>query len=218
MTKKHQIMLIEDNQEFRSVLEFSLSGESDMEIGRQCSSAEFALRVLENDSAAKAPTLILLDLNLTGMTGLEALPALKEMAPQTPIIILSQSNRETDVLTAIAKGASGYLLKSSTVDQIIDAIREVIAGGSSLDPKVASYLLKQIRAHAPDDDVNTILTTREREVLEQLAEGYVKKEISDKLGISYRTVDTHIRHIYEKLHVNNGPAAVNVAHKLGLFQ
>lgn len=218
MTTKYQIMLVEDNQEFRSVLEFSLSGEADMEVCRQCSSAEFALRVLGDMGKDNGPDMILLDLHLTGMSGLEALPQLKEAAPETPIIILSQSDKESDVLTAIASGASGYLLKASTVDQVVNAIREVIGGGSSLDPKVATYLLEQIRKSAPEEGADKILTAREMEVLHQLAEGLVKKQISDELGISYRTVDTHIRHIYEKLNVNNGPAAINAAHKLGLFK
>lgn len=218
MTTKLKIMLIEDNQEFRSVLEFSLSGEPDMEVTQQCSSAEFALRVLDDQRNSETPDMILLDLHLTGMTGLDALPLLKQAAPKAPIIILSQSDNEADVLTAIAQGASGYLLKSSTVPEVVEAIREVIAGGSTLDPKVATYLLKQIRQHAPQDWATEILTDREMEALHLLAEGFVKKEISDKLGISYRTVDTHIRHIYEKLDVNNGPAAINAAHKLGLFK
>ncbi|CAA6677708.1 MULTISPECIES: response regulator transcription factor [unclassified Lentimonas] len=216
--KKIQIMLIEDNREFREVLEFSLADEPDMEVTNQYSSAEFALRVLHDQPDINIPDLILLDLQLTGMSGIEAIPRLKKAMPKAQIIILSQSDNEGDVLKAITEGASGYLLKSSTVTQVIEAIRTVMDGGSSLDPRVANYLLKQLRTNLKKTEVQSLVTNREMEILGLLAEGFVKKEISDKLDISYRTVDTHVRHIYEKLNVNNGPAAVNAAHKLGLFK
>lgn len=211
-------MLIEDNREFREVLEFSLADEPDMEVTNQYSSAEFALRVLHDQPDINIPDLILLDLQLTGMSGIEAIPRLKKAMPKAQIIILSQSDNEGDVLKAITEGASGYLLKSSTVTQVIEAIRTVMDGGSSLDPRVANYLLKQLRTNLKKTEVQSLVTNREMEILGLLAEGFVKKEISDKLDISYRTVDTHVRHIYEKLNVNNGPAAVNAAHKLGLFK
>ncbi|MGJ8653792.1 MAG: response regulator [Opitutaceae bacterium] len=216
--QKIQLMLIEDNREFREVLEFSLADEPDLEVTNQYSSAEFALRVLKDQPGVNVPDLILLDLQLTGMSGVEAIPLLQEAMPKAKIIILSQSDKESDVISAIMSGASGYLLKSSTVTQVIEAIRMVMAGGSSLDPKVANYLLNQLRAKCTDDEVQDLITNRELEILSLLAEGLVKKEISEQLDITYRTVDTHVRHIYEKLNVNNGPAAVNAAYKLGLFR
>lgn len=217
MTDPKKIILIEDNREFREVIEFSLESECDMEVIDQYGSAEFALRVLKENSAV-LPDLILLDLQLTGMNGLDAIPLLLDAVPDVEIIILSQSDREEDVLKAIAAGASGYLLKSSTVTQVIEAIRIVLSGGSSLDPKVAAYILKKLRNQLPKKAIEGILTSRELEILSLLSEGLVKKEISTELGITYRTVDTHVRHIYEKLNVRNGPAAVSVAYKIGLLE
>lgn len=210
-------MLIEDNREFRDVIEFSLEDEPDMEVVSQYGSAEFALRVIKDNSRKDIPDIILLDLQLTGMCGLEAIPNFLELLPKVQIIILSQSDREQDVLKAITLGASGYLLKSSRVEQVVEAIRVVMDGGSSLDPKVAVYLLDKFRKSASKEVAEGIITERELQILKLLAEGFVKKEISDQLGITYRTVDTHVRHIYEKMDVRNGPAAVNMAHKLGLF-
>ncbi|MGJ8651167.1 MAG: LuxR C-terminal-related transcriptional regulator [Opitutaceae bacterium] len=218
MNKSIKIMLIEDNREFRDVIEFSLADEADMEVVSQYGSAEFALRVIKDRPNTGIPDVILLDLQLTGMNGLDAIPRFLEILPKVQIIILSQSDNERDVLAAIATGASGYLLKSSTVAQVIEGIRIVMSGGSSIDPSVAIYLLKKLRVASPSDVTGGILTERELEILNLLAEGLVKKEISDQLGITYRTVDTHVRHIYEKLDVRNGPAAVNMAYKLGLFR
>jgi DNA-binding NarL/FixJ family response regulator len=218
MNKTIKIMLIEDNREFRGVIEFSLADQADMEVVSQYGSAEFALRVMKDAPNKNIPDLILLDLQLTGMSGLEAIPLLFEFLPKVQIIILSQSDREQDVLTAISLGASGYLLKSSKVEQVIDGIRLVVDGGSSLDPSVAIYLLNQLRSVSSRESIEGIITERELETLKLLAEGFVKKEISEQLGITYRTVDTHVRHIYEKLDVKNGPAAVNMAYKLGLFK
>ncbi len=210
-------MLIEDNPEYRDVVEFALQNDSDIDLQHLFSTAEVALRRLQELSAVNAPDLILLDLNLPGMTGLETIPWIKKYSPETEIIILTQSNKQADVLSAISQGASGYLLKSSTVDQIKDGIRTVISGGSSLDSDIARFILNTLQDTLPKPTQATPLTEKETEILALLAEGLQKKEISAKLKISNNTVDTHVRHIYEKLNVKNAPAAIHTAHKKGLF-
>ena len=216
-TKKTKIMLIEDNPEFREVLEFALADEENIEVMARFGSAEFALNEIRDLRGKNLPDLILLDLQLTGMSGLEAIPYLQKSIPHVKIIILSQSDRSEDVLRAISLGTSGYLLKSSTISDVIEGIEVVMEGGASLDPKVAGLLLKTVKNCLPKKEMQDFLTKREMEVLELLANGFLKKEISDKLNISYPTVDNHIRNIYSKLDVNNGPSAVNAAHKLGLL-
>ena len=133
------------------------------------------------------------------------------------IIILTQSDREQDVLRAIALGASGYLLKSATLDEITESIQTVMGGGAPLDKGVARFILESLQTRLPKDEDQPQLSDRELEIIQLLAEGLVKKEIASRLHIGYSTVDTHVAHIYEKLNVSNAPSAVNRAHRLGLF-
>lgn len=217
MKQKIRVMLVEDNPEYRKVIEIALSDEHDLELISQFGTSEIALRSLQDMSTRKEPDLVLLDLRLPGMDGLESLPHFLSVLPDTKIIILTQSDNEADILRAISQGASGYLLKSSTIDQITHSLRTVMEGGASLDAGVARFLLETLKDRLPKQAIENLLTHRELEILTLLGEGLVKKEIADKLNISYTTVDTHVSHIYQKLGVTNAPSAVNKAHRLGLF-
>ena len=212
-----KLMLIEDNPEFRKVLRLALMRDAAIELTSEFGTAEIALRSLHNGSVPGSPDVILLDLRLPGMGGLDALPHFTITAPQAKVIVLTQSDCEADVLRAIALGAAGYLLKSSTITQIKEGIRTVIDGGASLDPGVARFLLKTLQARLPKTSIDETLSERELQILALLGEGLVKKEIADRLGITYPTVDSHVQHIYEKLQVHNAPAAINIAHRLGIF-
>ena len=210
-------MLIEDNCEYRDVIRFALEDEPQMEIIDHFTTAEMAIGSLREDRAGRTPDVILLDLRLPGMSGLEALPYFREKIPDTKIIMLSQSDNEADVIRAITLGATGYLLKSSSVLQLKESIRSVIVGGASLDPTVARYLVNALKSKPSTSVMEQLLTHREVEILELLADGLSKKEICDRLGIKYPTVDSHVRHIYEKLDVKNAPAAVRRAYQVGIF-
>lgn len=217
MTKNIRIMLVEDNLEYREVVRLALEQTQGVELTKQFGTAEIALRTLQNSSPGEQPDLVLLDLRLPGMNGLDALPQVFQSAPNAKVIILTQSDREQDVLRAIALGASGYLLKSATLDEITDGIHTVMAGGAPLDKGIASFILKSLQTRLPKDEVQHVLSDRELEIIQLLAEGLVKKEIASRLQIGYSTVDTHVAHIYEKLNVANAPSAVSRAHHLGLI-
>lgn len=217
MKRPVTVMLIEDNPEFRKVIRLALMRDAEIDLTSEFGTAEIALRSLRDGSAPGDPDVILLDLRLPGMGGLDALPHFAGSAPQAKVIVLTQSDTEADVLRAIALGAAGYLLKSSTITQIKEGIRTVIEGGASLDPGVARFLLKTLQSRLPKTSTEATLSERELEILALLGEGLVKKEIADRLGISYPTVDSHVQHIYEKLKVHNAPAAINIAHRLGIF-
>ncbi|MEX0321867.1 MAG: response regulator [Puniceicoccaceae bacterium] len=217
MSKPIQIMLIEDHMGYREVIERAVKREPGMELTSQFGTAEIALRSLQDTSKPPSPNLILLDLNLPGMSGLEALPWIKQYSPNSEVIVLTQSDRESDVLQAISLGASGYLLKSSTVRQITAAIHTVMEGGATIDPNVARYILDTVKNIKPKEEPEKHLSDREREILTLLADGLVKKEIADKLEISVTTVAYHVKHIYEKLNVQNAPAAVAKAFRMGMF-
>ncbi|RLS53109.1 MAG: DNA-binding response regulator [Planctomycetota bacterium] len=212
-----KVMLVEDNPEFRKVLRLALSRDAVIELASEFGTAEIALRSLRDGSVPSCPDVILLDLRLPGMGGLVALPHFTSTAPHAKVIVLTQSDCEDDVLRAIALGAAGYLLKSSTITQIKEGIQTVINGGASLDPGVAKFLFKTLQARLPNAKAEGLLSVRELEILALLGEGLVKKEIADRLGITYPTVDSHVQRIYEKLQVHNAPAAINIAHRLGIF-
>jgi DNA-binding NarL/FixJ family response regulator len=217
MKKKIRILLVEDHPEYREVIEMLLGREPDMELLAQFGSSEGALQRLQEQPRRLEPDVILLDLNLPGMSGLDVLPLFGKAAPAARIIILTQSNKEADVLRAITLGASGYLLKSSSRKQVTDGIRTVMAGGATLDAGVARFILKSLQERLPKADAAPQLSRRELDVLALIAEGLAHKEIAGRLNIGSTTVVTHINHIYEKLNVANAPAAVDKAHRFGLF-
>lgn len=217
MNRKIRIMLVEDHPGYREVITRMLKSQSDIELISQFGTAEIALRTLQDTSKQNVPDLILLDLNLPGISGLEALPLFIKHAPAAKIIVLTQSDRKEDVFTAISQGVSGYLLKSATAQQIKEGIYTVMKGGASLDPGMAKHILDAMKTRTRGIGPDKVLTERELEVLSLLGEGLVKKEIADQLNITVSTVVDHVRHIYERLNVQNAPSAVHKAHRLGLF-
>ncbi len=212
-----RVMLVEDNPRYREVIALALKQEPAIQLASQFGTAEIALRSLRDPANGERPDLILLDLRLPGMDGLEALPLFLAAAPGAKIMILTQSDSEADVLRAISLGATGYLLKSSTVTTIVEGIRTVVGGGASLDAGVARFIINTLKTRLPKGGAEVLLTGRQMEILTLLSEGLLKKEIAERLKISYATVDEHVAHIYERLGVRNAPAAVNKAHLLGLF-
>ena len=211
-------MLVEDNRDYRSVIEHALEVEPDIELVSQFSTPEIALRSLEDHKTRKVADLILLDLRLPGMDGLEALPWFLKALPDAKVIILTQSDAEADVLQAIKLGAAGYLLKSTRADQLIDGIRNVMSGGASLEAGVARLIIETLQTKLPDNKPEQLLSKRELEILTLLAEGLAKKEICNQLKISYSTVDTHVAHIYNKLDASNAPAAISKAYRKGILK
>lgn len=216
MSSKTRIMLIEDHPKYRKVIEMAMKNEEDMFLNSMFGAAEVALRNIKEGK--NNPELILLDLNLPGISGIEATPLIKALIPETKIIILTQSDHEADVLSAIQQGADGYLLKKSTVTQIKEAVRTVMNGGASLDGGVAQFILQKIQKNPRKITPDNPLSDRELEILMLLGEGLLKKEISNQLNISYGSVATYIRRIYEKLNVLNAAAAVSKAHRMGLLE
>lgn len=212
-----KVTVIEDNSEYREVIKLALEYENDLQLISQFGTAEVALRTLQNAKPEELPELILLDLHLPSMNGIESIPFIKQISPEIKIIILTQSDSEADVLNAISEGADGYLLKSAALDQITQSIRKVMKGGATLDPSVAKFILNTLKHKLPKSEVEATLTSRELEVLELIASGLVKKEIAAKLNIGYTTVDSHVGNIYKKLDVRNAPEAISKAFKQGIL-
>ena len=215
--KTTKVMLVEDHPSYRRVIERALSSCAAIELTSMFGAAEIALRNLENPAVTDVPDIILLDLNLPGISGLDSIESFLKAAPSAKIIVLTQSDDESDVQTAIRRGAQGYLLKSSTVVEIIEGIEIVSHGGAMIDKEVASHVLKIIRDKPEQIEPQIVLSSREREILDLLSQGFVKKQIAEELNISYGTVATYTRRIYEKFDVQNAPAAVDIAHRKGLL-
>ena len=219
MNKNINIIMVEDHPEYREIVEMAISRQDGMELTEQFGTAERALEHLRHlDEHDDMPDVILLDLNLPGMDGLEALELLATEAPATRIVALTQSDHEEDILKAVSLGASGYLLKSSTVQQLIESIKHVMQGGASLDARIAGFVMGELKARLPHQELEKMLTAREIEILGLMAEGMVKKQISEKLGISVTTVISHVGNIYEKLEASNAPSAIAKGFKLGILK
>lgn len=150
----------------------------------------------------------MVDINLPGISGVECIRRLKPIMPETQFVILTVYEDANHIFSALAAGATGYLLKRARREELIAALKDVHAGGSPMSSNIARQVVKSFYqgrplAHCPAD-----LSAREREVLELLASGYLYKEIAEALGISVPTVNTYIRRIYEKLHVRSRAQAV----------
>ena len=208
-----RVAIIEDNSAYRKAVGYALSEVDDIETSGSWSSWETARPDLEKK---ETPHVLLMDLGLPGIGGLEAIPLIRKINPSIQVLVLTEFDDKPKVFQAISEGASGYLLKTGSVDEIITGIREVVAGGAPLNARIARMVLTTFSKITPRDP-DTILTARETEVLKLLSEGFIKKEAADQLDISYHTVDMHVRNIYQKLQVHNLSGAVSKAIKRGLL-
>ena len=212
-----KIILIEDNPEYRRAISMTMERSEGYQLVGKFGSAEQALAELQKPDTSNDIDIVLLDLGLPKMQGLESISWIEKYAPAAKIVVLTQSDKRADVIEAIQQGASGYLLKSSSMQEIREAISLVMQGGATLDPSVAKYLLDQIQSRGPSGLSDFNLSARELEVLELISRGLLRKEIARVLSISENTVVTHIRHLYDKLNVSNAPAAIRKAYESGIL-
>ncbi len=207
MEKDIEIWLIEDNASYRRSVARAIESESGMCCRGDFDSFEAALQRFESPDG---PDVVLLDVGLPGIDGIEALGEICKLQPEASVVILTVFDDHDKIFRALCAGASGYLLKTSKVEEIADAIRQADEGGAPMTPRVASRVLKFF-SHQPSSQKagsKYDLTAREQEILALMSEGLIKKEIADRLDISLHTVSTHLRSIYEKLHVNTNTGAV----------
>lgn len=199
------VALVEDNDQLRGTLARVLNRAPDCKCVGQFASAEAALAELP----ALRPDVVLMDINLPGMNGVECVRQLKQSLPGTQMLMLTAYEDTENIFNALAAGASGYLLKRTTSAELIAALRDVQAGGSPMTTHIARKVVQSFqRAPATAAAPTEGLSQREQEVLDGLAQGLIYKEIAEKLGISYETVHTYIRRIYEKLQVRTRTEAV----------
>ncbi len=198
------VALVEDNAALRKSLVLILEGSP----GFRCVGDYPDGKAVTQGLLATRPQVVLMDLMLPDTTGVELVRELKPKLPSTQFIMLTVVRDHERLLAALQAGATGYLLKHTPPAEVLEAIREVHAGGSPMSPAIARLVVTSFRERPAAREPLPDLTPREREVLELLAKGFFYKEIAAKLGITFATVHTHLRGVYEKLHVRSRTEAV----------
>ena len=198
------VSIVEDNAQLRGTLCRLIDREEGFSCVSQFGDAESALETLPKEK----PDVVLMDINLPKMNGVECVRKLKQVAPEILVVMLTAYEDTENIFAALSAGASGYLLKRAPRAELLEAIREVKQGGSPMTTHIARKVVQSFQKPAASNDPTENLSTREQEVLDCLSHGLMYKEIAEKLGISYETVHTHIRRIYEKLQVRTRTEAV----------
>jgi DNA-binding NarL/FixJ family response regulator len=203
---KIKLAIVEDLEEVAEGLSEFINRDNELQLVGTFRTAEAAALELP----LIKPDIVIMDINLPGMTGIECIRQVKKTGTTAQFMMFTVYENNDQVLEALKAGATSYLLKKTPPAQIIEAIKELNSGGSPMSATIARKLviLFQDQPHGANAEAS-VLTPREKEVLECLAKGMLYKEISDQLGISFHTVRQHIRTIYEKLHVQNKTEAIN---------
>ena len=204
MKKVITVSIVDDETDLRQQITQYLAAASNIKCKSSYASAEEALRCLPQDR----PDVILMDINLGEVDGIECVRRLKEVMPDAQVLMLTVFEDTDRIFRALAAGASGYLLKRQPAKRLVEAIEEVSEGGSPMSAPIARKVVQSFRANVPQNVESAGLSEREQTVLKGLAEGLAYKEIADQLKISIHTVRNYVRRIYEKLHVRTRVAAV----------
>jgi DNA-binding NarL/FixJ family response regulator len=200
------VAIVEDDVPAREILAGWIRNTEDFRCVDEFDDAETALAKLPHEK----PSVVLFDINLPGMNGIECVRKLKPILPDTQFVMVTVYEDANHIFNALSAGASGYLLKQTRRTELIDALKDVHAGGSPMSSQIARKVVQSFRRSGSETDGTNDLSPREREVLELLARGYLYKEIAERLTISVPTVSTYIRRIYEKLHVRSRAQAVAI--------
>ena len=199
------ISIVEDQTVIRNGLMAILSMSPDFQLLECHESAESLVEWLPK--AIRKPDIIIQDIGLPGMNGLECLVQIKKDHPFVKVMIFTVFDNDNNVFEALKLGADGYILKKETPEKIMDALRDLQEGGAPMSREVARKVMDSFKGTS-SDNVSDLLSNREYEILQHLAKGYLYKEIADNLSISISTVKQHIHHIYDKLQVQNRSEAI----------
>ena len=193
------IIVIEDNKFFRDAISLELQDSGKFNLIGSFGMVPAAIQAINE---GLRPKVILLDLGLPGITGIEAIPQLKELLPEVLVVILTQFSDRHRVFQAISSGANGYLLKNTPPDKLIQDLEDVVQGGAPLNPQIAQMIMTAFSKVIPKNtklasDENISLSNREQEVLEKLYQGLMRKEIANELDLSTATINMYVRNIYK---------------------
>jgi DNA-binding NarL/FixJ family response regulator len=200
-----KVAIFEDSKALRESLEQLVNNAE----GMQCTGAFSDANVLSRNMQMAKPDVVLMDINMPGISGIEAVQMIKEKYPQVQILMQTVFEENDKIFAAICAGASGYMLKKTTPQKMIEAIRETYQGGAPMTASVAVKVLQMFRSQSITEKKEYIaLSEREKEILALLVKAKSYKAIAAECFISIDTVNTHVRHIYEKLHVHSKSEAV----------
>lgn len=205
------VCIVDDNNEIRSALEQIILMADDCELVGSCSGLQEALIKIPD----LKPNVVLMDINLgESETGIDCIRELKPLYPEILFMMCTVYEEDEKIFEALSAGANGYILKKTTPDKLLDAIRELYTGGAPMSSQIARKVVNAFQKKAMEGNSSqgksiNILSNRENEILQLLAKGLLYKEIAGHLFISQETVRKHVYHIYEKLHVNNRVEAIN---------
>ena len=206
-----KVSIVEDDVLLRQNLKLLLSGETGISVVSVYGSAEEALTGVKRAH----PEILLADIGLPGMSGIELIRKLKDQMPELEIMAHTVFDDRETVFSAIKAGASGYILKGSTPRDLIDALHTLAKGGSPMSPKIARKVIREFQGEEVDEQY--LLSHRETEIVREIENGLTYKDIAAKLNISPHTVHTHIKNIYEKLHAKDRQGALVAARKKGII-
>jgi len=206
-----KVSIVEDDVLLRQNLRLLLSGETGISVVSVYGSAEEALAGIKR----ARPEILLADIGLPGMSGIELIRELKDQMPGLEIMAHTVFDDRETVFSAIKSGASGYILKGSTPRELIDALHTLAKGGSPMSPKIARKVIREFQDEGIDEQY--LLSHRETEIVKEIENGLTYKDIAAKLSISPHTVHTHIKNIYEKLHAKDRQGALVAARKKGII-
>lgn len=212
MSNPFRLIVVDDHALFRRGLISLLEEMPDFEVIGEASNGREALGLIEKTS----PDVILLDINMPVMDGIQTLEAIRKSRPEQKVLMLTISQNDDDLINAIVSGANGYVLKNTEPDALHNIIIQIMAGHSVLSPEVTAKILQAVRRSQVDKS-RALLSDREIEVLRYLARGQTTSQIAVALFISENTVKTHIRHILEKMEVSNRAEAVARAAQMNLI-
>jgi DNA-binding NarL/FixJ family response regulator len=198
------VSIVDDEKKLCQSISTFLNGSPGFRCVSMYGNAEAALKHLPKDQ----PDVVLMDINMTDRSGIECVRQLKILAPQMQILMFTIYEDTEQIFKALAAGATGYLLKRLEPGELLQSIRDVHAGGSPMSNSIARKVVASFQEANRVGEKQNLLSSREQKVLDCLAQGLAYKQIGDQLGISINTIRTHLRHIYEKLHVQSRTEAV----------
>jgi len=209
-----KVAIIEDQREIREGLRALIDGTP----GYACAGTYRSMEEALGQIAGESPDVILVDIGLPGISGIEGIPPLRELCPETRLLVLSVYDDDDRIFAALCAGASGYLLKKTPPARLLESLKEAADGGGPMSPEVAHRVIALFQDFRPRLPVDHDLTPHELRLLKLLAEGYNYKTAARQFNVSINTISFHMKHIYEKLHVHSKSEAVAKALRTGIVR